>query len=216
MCVSWTGSSCCCIRRRARSRCGRAARRRCARCAQPGRARGAAGRMAPGQVAKRLLRAAGPEVRSETRTIGEVSTMPTFDSEKVEASEVRCADAQTSARMVAAIAAAREAGDTLGGIVALRATGVVPGLGSFAEWDRRLDGRIAQALLSIQAAKGMQFADAFTAATERGSAVHDPITVRAGHVSRTRHRACARGTSAPRASRRTARSNAAPERAART
>src|SRR5207245_2635932 len=152
-------------------------------------ARETAARVAAGAVAKALLRAVGTEVRSETRTIGEVSAMPTFDSEKVEASEVRCADAQTSARMVAAIAAAREAGDTLGGIVALRATGVVPGLGSFAEWDRRLDGRIAQALLSIQAAKGMQFADAFTAATERGSAVHDPITVREGHFSRTRNRA---------------------------
>ena len=152
-------------------------------------ARETAARVAAGAVAKALLRAVGTEVRSETRTIGEVSTMPTFDSEKVEASEVRCADPQTSARMVAAIAAAREAGDTLGGIVALRATGVVPGLGSFAEWDRRLDGRIAQALLSIQAAKGMQFADAFTAAAERGSAVHDPITVRDGHFSRTRNRA---------------------------
>src|SRR5207247_2400635 len=103
-------------------------------------ARETAARVAAGAVAKALLRAVGTEVRSETRTIGEVSTMPTFDSEKVEASEVRCADAQTSARMVAAIAAAREAGDTLGGIVALRATGVVPGLGSFAEWDRRLGG----------------------------------------------------------------------------
>ena len=91
--------------------------------------------------------------------------------------------------MVAAIAAAREAGDTLGGVVALRASGVVPGLGSFAEWDRRLDGRIAQALMSIQSAKGVQFADAFAASSERGSAVHDPITVRDGAFVRTRNRA---------------------------
>jgi chorismate synthase len=129
------------------------------------------------------------DVRSETRNIGDVEAEPTFDAEAVEASVVRCADRAASARMVAAIAAARAAGDTLGGIVALRASGVIPGLGSFAEWDRRLDGRIAQALLSIQAAKGLQFADAFAAATERGSAVHDPITVRDGHFARTRNRA---------------------------
>jgi chorismate synthase len=91
--------------------------------------------------------------------------------------------------MVDAISAAREAGDTLGGVVALRATSVVPGLGSFAEWDRRLDGRIAQALMSIQSAKGIQFADAFVASTERGSTVHDPIAVRDGAFVRSRNRA---------------------------
>ena len=91
--------------------------------------------------------------------------------------------------MVAAIAAAREAGDTLGGVVAVRASRVVPGLGSFAEWDRRLDGRIAQALMSIQSAKGVQFADAFVASRERGSAVHDPIAVRDGAFVRSRNRA---------------------------
>jgi chorismate synthase len=91
--------------------------------------------------------------------------------------------------MVDAIAKARDAGDTLGGIVALRVSGVVPGLGASAQWDRRLDGRIAQALMSIQSAKGVQFADAFTASRERGSAVHDPITVRDGHFVRTRNRA---------------------------
>src|SRR5438093_10947450 len=91
--------------------------------------------------------------------------------------------------MVAAISKAREEGDTLGGIVALRASGVVPGLGANAQWDRRLDGRIAQALMSIQSAKGVQFADAFAAARERGSAVHDPITVRDGQFMRTRNRA---------------------------
>jgi chorismate synthase len=91
--------------------------------------------------------------------------------------------------MVAAISAARDAGDTLGGIVALRATGVVPGLGSYAEWDRRLDGRIAQALCSIQAAKGLEFGDAFAQARERGSAVHDPIELRDGRFARTRNRA---------------------------
>ncbi len=152
-------------------------------------ARETAARVAAGAVAKAVLALAGIAVRSETAAIGDVRSVPTFDDERVEASEVRSADGAASAAMVAAIAAAREAGDTLGGIVALRASGVVPGLGSFAEWDRRLDGRIAQALCSIQSAKGIQFADAFAASTERGSAVHDPIAVRGGAFVRARNRA---------------------------
>ena len=152
-------------------------------------ARETAARVAAGAVAKALLRVVGIEVRSETRVIGDVESTPTFDAAAVEASEVRCADAERSRAMVAAIGAARDAGDTLGGIVALRASGLVAGLGTSAQWDRRLDGRIGQALLSIQSAKGMQFADAFAASRERGSAVHDPITVRDGRFRRTRNRA---------------------------
>jgi chorismate synthase len=152
-------------------------------------ARETAARVAAGGVAKALLRLVGMDVLSETKAIGEVSASPAFDRDAIEASEVRSSDPKASAEMVGAIAAAREAGDTLGGVVALRASGVVPGLGSFAEWDRRLDGRIAQALMSIQSAKGVQFADAFVAAHERGSAVHDPIAVRDGAFFRTRNRA---------------------------
>ena len=152
-------------------------------------ARETAARVAAGAVAKVVLRLVGMEVRSETRAIGDVESTPTFDSEAVEESEVRCADAARSGAMVAAIASARDAGDTLGGIVALRVSGVVPGLGTSAQWDRRLDGRIAQALASIQSAKGVQFADAFVAARERGSAVHDPISVKDGHFTRERNRA---------------------------
>jgi chorismate synthase len=152
-------------------------------------ARETAARVAAGAVAKVVLRLVGMDVRSETRAIGGVDSTPTFDAEAVEGSEVRCADAARSNAMVTAIAQARDAGDTLGGIVALRVTGVVPGLGTSAQWDRRLDGRIAQALASIQSAKGVQFADAFTAARERGSAVHDPISVRDGHFTRERNRA---------------------------
>ena len=152
-------------------------------------ARETAARVAAGAVAKALLRVVATEVRSETVAIGDVASLPTFDSDAVEASEVRSSDSDRSRAMVEAIAAAREAGDTLGGVVALRASGVVPGLGSFAEWDRRLDGRVAQALMSIHSAKGVQFADAFAAARERGSAVHDPITVRDGAFARTRNRA---------------------------
>lgn len=152
-------------------------------------ARETAARVAAGAVAKTLLRLVGTRVDSETRSIGEVESTPTFDMERVEASEVRCADAERTAAMVAAISAARDARDTLGGIVALRATGVLPGLGNVGQWDRRLDGRIAQALLSIQSAKGLQLGDAFAAARERGSAVHDPIVVEDGRFRRTRNRA---------------------------
>ncbi len=152
-------------------------------------ARETAARVAGGAVAKALLRQVGMEVWSETRVIGAVESTPTFDEAAVEASEVRCADPAKSAAMIAAIAAAREAGDTLGGIVALRVSGVVPGLGTTTQWDRRLDGRIAQALVSIQSAKGVQLGDAFAAARERGSAVHDPIAVREGRFVRERNRA---------------------------
>jgi chorismate synthase len=152
-------------------------------------ARETAARVAAGAVAKVVLRRVGMEVRSETRAIGDVGSTPTFDSAAVEASEVRCADGAMSERMIAAIAKARDEGDTLGGIVALRASGVVAGLGSVAQWDRRLDGRIAQALMSIQSAKGVQFADAFVAARERGSTVHDPISVEGGRFVRARNRA---------------------------
>jgi chorismate synthase len=152
-------------------------------------ARETAARVAAGAVAKAVLRAVGIEVRSETRSIGGIESTPTFGSDAVEASEVRCADAARSAEMIAAIAKARDEGDTLGGVVALRASGLVAGLGSVAQWDRRLDGRIAQALASIQSAKGVQFGDAFAAARERGSAVHDPIAVQDGRFTRTRNRA---------------------------
>ena len=152
-------------------------------------ARETAARVAAGAVAKAILRLVGMEVRSETRVIGEVESRPSFDSDAVEASEVRCSDVARSKAMIEAITKARDAGDTLGGIVALRVSGVLPGLGTSAQWDRRLDGRIAQALASIQSAKGVEFADAFTAARERGSAVHDPIIVRDGRFARERNRA---------------------------
>jgi len=152
-------------------------------------ARETAARVAAGAVAKALLHVVGTDVLSETKSIGDVSSEPRFARDAIEESEVRCSDPERSRAMVAAIAAARDAGDTLGGVVALRASGVVPGLGSFAEWDRRLDGRIAQALMSIQSAKGVQFADAFVASRERGSAVHDPIAVEGGAFVRSRNRA---------------------------
>src|SRR5207244_1014154 len=91
-------------------------------CAGPSSATGGA-RVAAGAVAKAVLRLVGMEVRSETKAIGNVESEPRFDAEAVEASEVRCADRARSDAMVAAIGAARDAGDTLGGIVALRVSG---------------------------------------------------------------------------------------------
>lgn len=152
-------------------------------------ARETASRVAAGAIAKMILGLVGTRVRSEVAAIGDVESRPTWDDAAVEASEVRCGNAERAAAMIAAISAARDAGDTLGGIVALRASGVVPGLGSYGQWDRRLDGRIAQALCSIQAAKGMEFGDAFVAAHERGSRVHDPIVLEGGRFARTSNRA---------------------------
>ncbi len=152
-------------------------------------ARETAARVAAGGIAKALLRAVGIDILSETVRIGDVTATPRFDREAIEASDVRSGDQAASGRMVAAIAAAREAGDTLGGVSIVRATGVIAGLGTYAQWDRRLDGRIAQALASIPSVKGIEFADAFDAAGERGSAVHDPIERRGTGFGRPRNRA---------------------------
>ena len=152
-------------------------------------ARETASRVAAGAVARAVLAAVGVDVLSETIRIGDVTATATFDRSAIEESEVRCADPEASARMVSAIAAARDAGDTLGGVTAVRASNVIAGLGSYAQWDRRLDGRIAQALASIPSAKGVEFADAFDAAGERGSRVHDPIERRGTGFGRPRNRA---------------------------
>jgi chorismate synthase len=152
-------------------------------------ARETAARVAAGGVARALLRAVGVDILSETVRIGDASAAARFDRDAIEASEVRCGDPEASGRMTSAIAAARDAGDTLGGVTAVRASGVIAGLGSYAQWDRRLDGRIAQALASIPSAKGVEFADAFDAAGERGSRVHDPIERRGAGFGRPRNRA---------------------------
>ena len=152
-------------------------------------ARETAARVAAGAIARALLVAVGIDVLSETVAIGEATAEPTFDRERIEASEVRCSDPAAGARMIAAIAAAQGAGDTLGGVTAVRARGVVAGLGTYAQWDRRLDGRIAQSLMSIQSAKGVEFADAFVAAADLGSLVHDPIERRGAGFGRSRNRA---------------------------
>jgi chorismate synthase len=137
-------------------------------------ARETAARVAVGGVAKALLGVAGTTVSSHVVRIGEVvAREPQVDGAAVEASPVRCADPEASARMVEAIDAARAAGDTLGGTAVVTAHHVVAGLGSYAQWDRRLDGRIAQAMCSIPSVKGVELGDALRAAASLGSTVHD-------------------------------------------
>jgi chorismate synthase len=137
-------------------------------------ARETAARVAAGGVAKALLRVAGISISSHVVRIGEVvAAETTVDPGAVEQSPVRCADAAAGELMVAAIDAARGAGDTLGGTAVVIAHDVVAGLGSYMQWDRRLDGRIAQAMCSIPSVKGVELGDAVTAAATPGSGVHD-------------------------------------------
>ena len=111
------------------------------------------------------------------------------DLARIDADPVRCADAATSARMVAEVDAARKDGDTLGGVVEVVVYGLPPGLGSFTQWDRKLDARLAGALVSIQAIKGVEFGDGFTTATRRGSSAHDEIYLGPDGVRRRTNRA---------------------------
>jgi chorismate synthase len=137
-------------------------------------ARETAARVAAGAVAKALLAVAGVPVSSHVVRIGDVVAAEAgIDAGSVEESPVRCADPLAGARMVEAIDAARAAGDTLGGTAVVAAHNVVAGLGSYAQWDRRLDGRIAQAMCSIPSVKGVELGDALVAASSLGSAVHD-------------------------------------------
>ena len=94
-------------------------------------------------------------------------------------SPLHCADPEVEAAMIAAIDRAREAGDTLGGTFEVVAHGVPPGLGSYTQWDRKLDGRLAQALMSIHAIKAVAIGDGVAAARRPGSEVHDEIVARA-------------------------------------
>ena len=158
-------------------------------------ARETAARVALGEVARRLLsQVLGVEILSHVVAIGQVripdGVMPgPDDAAAVDADPVRCFDAATSAAMVAEIDAVRKDGDTLGGVVEMLAFGLPPGLGSFTHWDRRLDGRLAGALMSIQAIKGVEVGDGFTTATRRGSVAHDEIEAADGAIARRTNRA---------------------------
>jgi chorismate synthase len=145
-------------------------------------ARETAARVALGAVARAFLQqAAGITIFSHVISIGAVKlpddyVMPTATQMKaIDEDPVRTSDPETSLKMVAEIEAAHSAGDTLGGVVEVLAFGLPAGLGSHVHWDRRLDARIAGAMMSIQAMKGVEIGDGFTTATRRGSVAHDEI-----------------------------------------
>jgi chorismate synthase len=158
-------------------------------------ARETAARVALGEVARRVLsQVLGIQILSHVVALGPVripdEAMPgPDDAAAVDADPVRCFDAATSAAMVAEIDAVRKDGDTLGGVVEVLAFGLPPGLGSFTHWDRRLDGRLAGALMSIQAIKGVEVGDGFTTAGRRGSVAHDEIEATGDGVARRTNRA---------------------------
>jgi len=145
-------------------------------------ARETAMRVALGALAKALLGEFDIGVASHVVALGGVEAGPVarIDPEAVDRSPVRCADQEAEARMIAAIDAAQLRGDTLGGVVEVRACGVPPGLGSHVQWDRRLDARLAEAVLSVPAIKGVEVGAAFWAAGAHGSDVHDEIFHTAG------------------------------------
>jgi chorismate synthase len=140
-------------------------------------ARETAARVAVGAVCRCFLEEFGIAVRSHTTSIGDVvaKTNGEPDWKAVDKDAVRCADAGSAKRMVDAIDAAKEAGDTLGGTFEMWATGVPIGLGSHIQWDRKLDGQLAQAVMSIQATKGVEIGGGFTVAGGPGSEAHDVI-----------------------------------------
>jgi chorismate synthase len=142
-------------------------------------ARETTARVAAGALARALLRAAGAEVRSHVVRIGAATlpagSVPWETLDRIEDSPVRCADPAAAGSMVAEIDRAKKDGDSVGGVVEVIARGVPAGLGSYVQWDRRLDGRIAQALMSIHAVKAVAIGEGFSGGESRGSAFHDEI-----------------------------------------
>ena len=143
-------------------------------------ARETTARVGVGALAKVYLRALGVEIRSHVTQIGSVAVPPrddltVADFEAVDESPVRCLDDAGSQAMVEEINAARKANESLGGVYEVIAFGVTPGIGSYVAWDERLDGRLAQAIMSIQAMKGVGIGDGFDLAGRPGSQAHDEI-----------------------------------------
>lgn len=142
-------------------------------------ARETAARTAVGAVAKKLLAEVGIDVFGHVISIGDVQAKEIADLAEIKriarSSDLACADPEAEEKMKQAIHTTSHAGDTLGGIFEIVATGVMPGLGSHVHWDRKLDGRLAQAMMSIQAIKAVAIGDGEDAARRRGSTVHDPI-----------------------------------------
>jgi chorismate synthase len=159
-------------------------------------ARETATRVAVGAIARRFLEEFGIAIHSHTVSIGQchyerseaISESP--DWQRIENSPVRCAHANLEKAMTVAIDEAKANGDTLGGIFEVVATGIPIGLGSHVSWDRRLDGRIAQAIMSINAVKGVEIGAGFTLAGFKGSQAHDviepsPLSVIASEVKQS-------------------------------
>jgi chorismate synthase len=143
-------------------------------------ARETAARVAAGAVVKALLAELGIGIVSHVVQLGPVvsksTARPTVaDLGRVDDSQVRCFDAEAEEAMVAEIKAAAKVGDSLGGVVEVIGYGVPVGLGSHVHWDRRLDGLLAQAMVSVQAVKGVEIGEALEVAGRRGSEAHDPI-----------------------------------------
>src|SRR6202140_64002 len=158
-------------------------------------ARETATRVAAGGVARKLLAHFGIEILSFTQSIGTVDigydtvSADTVTVADIEASPVRCPDPEASKRMVADIDEVGEKGDTLGGTFRIVARGVPPGLGSYVHWDRKLDGRLAQAVLSINAIKAVEFGSGFQGVASRGSEFHDQIDRACRRLHQDRNRA---------------------------
>jgi chorismate synthase len=158
-------------------------------------ARETAARVTVGAFCRALLRELGVEVLSHVVRIGSVAvpararTPEPGDREAIDASPVRCADPSAGERMVAEIDRLRKARDTVGGVFEVVAYGTPPGLGSHVHWDRKLDGRLAQGLMSIQSVKGVEIGDGFATAARPGSKAHDEIVLREGKIGRASNRA---------------------------
>ena len=154
-------------------------------------ARETAARVAAATAAKKLLEELGITVVSHVVRLGSAQTrsraVPTAaDLDEIDASPVRCLDGEAEGRMVAAVDAAKAAGDTLGGVFEVVAHGLPPGLGSYVHWDRKLDARLAAALMSIQAIKGVEVGEGFASAAKPGSRAHDAILPGSGMRPRRR------------------------------
>jgi len=153
-------------------------------------ARETAARVALGAVAKSFLAELGIRLVSHTLSIGPVrvpdgSPLPGPDDvAALDADPLRCFDPATSTLMVAEIDDAHDTGDTLGGVVEVLAYGLPPGLGSYTHWDRRLDGRLAGAIMGIQAIKGVEIGDGFETTRRRGSEAHDELVADDGMIAR--------------------------------
>ena len=158
-------------------------------------ARETAARVAIGEVARAFLRQVlGAEILSHVVALGKVAAPDGLvpepgDLDRIDEDPVRCLDPATSAAIVEHIEQVKRDGDTLGGVVEVVVHGLPPGLGSHVHWDRRLDSRLAGALMGIQAIKGVEVGDGFRTAARRGSAAHDEIVRDGGEIRRLTNRA---------------------------